>query len=165
MCFFQFRFHLNPMMKKTIEFELPEILFFFLIIQLKREIGLLFKEKLLKKFVQLFHHLCKGWGADKILSADSSRLQHNTSWFSIFWIHIDPCPTPAGTRNKDSSVLPSSQCGPTALYRRPPVASTLPPCLAAPPPGKGNKIASVEEETKNKQYSARKVHEMQTGRN
>lgn len=29
MCFFQFRFHLNPMMKKTIEFELPEILFFF----------------------------------------------------------------------------------------------------------------------------------------
>lgn len=50
---------------------------------------------------------------------------------------------------KDNLALPSSQCEPTALYRRPLAASTLPPCLAAPWPEK-NKRTSVEEEIKNK---------------
>lgn len=119
---------------------------------------------MLKRFVYLFHHLHKGWGADQILSADSSRLQHSTPWLSIFWIHTDPCPTPAGARNKDNSALPSSQCGPTALYRRALVASTLPPCPAAPQPGMNNKTASAGEINK-KQCSAKKAHEMQNGRN
>lgn len=51
---------------------------------------------------------------------------------------------------KGNLALPSSQCEPTALYRRPLAASALPPCLAAPQPGKKNKRASVEKEIKNK---------------
>jgi len=42
-------------------------------------------------------------------------------------------------QTKDNLALPSSQCGPTALYRRLLAASALPPCLAAPGPGKKNK--------------------------
>lgn len=49
---------------------------------------------------------------------------------------------------EDTFTSPSSQCGPTALYRRPPAASALPPSLAAPQPGKKNKRASVEKEIK-----------------
>ena len=54
------------------------------------------------------------------------------------------------SQTEDILALPSSQCGPTALYRRPLAASALLPCLAAPQPGKKNKRASVEEEIKNK---------------
>lgn len=135
---------------------------FLKIIQLKKPLSL--KHKLLQRFVQLFHPLRKGWGADKILSADSSRLQHCPFWPCIFWIHTDPCPTPAGARSEDNSALPSSQCGPAALGRRPLVASGLPPSLAAPQPGKDNKTAAAEEEINNEQCSTRKAHEIKTKR-
>lgn len=48
----------------------------------------------------------------------------------------------------DKVALPSSQCGPTAPYRRLLASSALPPCLAAPWPGKKNKEASIEEAIK-----------------
>lgn len=88
------------------------------------------------------------WGQTK--GADSPRCQHGASWLSA-QIHSGSHSYPEAA-NKGQLALPSSQCAPTALYRRPLAASALPPCLAAPQPGKNNKGESVEEEIKGEEH-------------
>lgn len=140
------------MVKKKIKFELLEI-FYKKIIQLKTPYlsnTSCSKDLVCTAFSSL-NYVRDGGQID----AGSWQLQVSVQCF-LFLYSLDPHKSVSDpismqrTQIKDNLALPFSQCGPTALYRRPLAASALPPGLAALRPGKKNKRASVEEEIKSK---------------